>query len=232
MARTDEKVSRRSLVEQVADMLRERIASGEWLTDSRIPTEPELVALCGASRNTVREAVRALTFSGVLETRQGDGTYVRSRVDPSATMRALGKASLREHLELRSLLEVEAARLAAVRHKPADLLELRSLLAARGDRAQGEPSLAGFIERDLRFHRKIAQMSGNASLAVLYEFFAVSIGQHLAYTLLDAEQPEPGHAEHAAVVEAIASGDSERAAEAARQISGPALDLLGQEGQP
>ncbi|WP_460536342.1 FadR/GntR family transcriptional regulator [Chitinimonas naiadis] len=225
---TDGKVNRRSLVDQVADLLRARIELGEWLTDTRIPTEPELVALCGASRNTVREAVRALTFSGVLETRQGDGTYVRSRVDPTATMRALGKASLREHLELRSLLEVEAARLAALRHSPADLAELQQLLMARGDRAKGEPSLADFIERDLRFHRKIAQMSGNASLAALYEFFAVSIGQHLAYTLQDEAQPEPGHEEHAAVVVAIASGDPARAAEAARQISGPALQQLDQ----
>lgn len=222
----DSKVFRRSLVEQVADLLRERIAAGDWPTGTRIPTEPELVELSGASRNTVREAVRALTFAGVLETCQGDGTYVRNRIDPSATMRALGRASLREHLELRSLLEVEAARLAALRRSPAELAQLAALLAARGDRAPDAAGLADFIERDVRFHRQIAAMAGNAALAQLYDFFAVSIEQHLADALQDKALPEPGHAEHAAVVAAIAAGDAEAAAAAARQISGPTLARL------
>lgn len=222
----DNKVFRRSLVEQVADLLRERIAAGDWPTDTRIPTEPELVALSGASRNTVREAVRALTFAGVLETRQGDGTYVRNRIDPSATMRALGRAGLREHLELRSLLEVEAARLAALRRTPTELAELQALLAVRGDKAEGAADLADFIARDVRFHRKIAAISGNPALAALYDFFAVSIEQHLADSLRDTRLPEPGEAEHAAVVAAIAAGDAEAAARAARQISGPTLLVL------
>jgi len=221
----DNKVQRRSLVEQVADILRLHIERGDWPIDQRIPTEPELVLLTGASRNTVREAVRALTFSGMLEVKQGDGSYVRCRIDPTATMRTLGLASLREHLELRCLLEVEAARLAAQRCDAQGLLALRQALAHRGER-QGEQGLEAFIARDVAFHRKIADIAGNGALAALYGFFAISIEEHLATALRDSSLPEPSHAEHADIVEAIAQGDVEAAARAARAVTEPTLRAL------
>ncbi|QNM94789.1 FadR/GntR family transcriptional regulator [Chitinimonas koreensis] len=224
---TDSKVFRRSLTDQVADLLRARIEAGDWPLMSRIPTEPELVELTGASRNTVREAVRVLVAAGMLEARQGDGTYVLSRVDPSRAMLALSRAPLREHLELRCLLEVEAARLAALRRDEADLAALRALLPARGDRAEGrEEGMADFIEHDVRFHRRIADASGNAALAALYGFFSVSLAHHLGTTLRDTTLPEPGHAEHARIVDAIEAGDAAEAAEAARAVIAPMLEVL------
>ena len=70
--------SRPTLVRQVIDQLREQVASGAWPVGGRIPTEPQLVEALGVGRNTVREAVRALVHAGVLECRQGSGTYVIS----------------------------------------------------------------------------------------------------------------------------------------------------------
>ncbi|CAM5710563.1 Fatty acid metabolism regulator protein [Streptomyces hirsutus] len=67
---------RSALSEQVIATLRTQIASGEWPVGSRIPTEPELVEQLGVARNTVREAVRALAHNGLLDIRQGSGTYV------------------------------------------------------------------------------------------------------------------------------------------------------------
>ncbi len=96
---------RRSLVDLAVSAMRERLERGEWRVGERIPIEPELAAELGVSRNTVREAVRVLAFSGVLEVRQGDGTYVRSAVDASDVAHGLSRASLREHLEVRAMLE-------------------------------------------------------------------------------------------------------------------------------
>ena len=67
---------RSALSDQVIAALRNQITSGEWPVGSRIPTEPELVEQLGVARNTVREAVRALAHNGLLDIRQGSGTYV------------------------------------------------------------------------------------------------------------------------------------------------------------
>lgn len=67
---------RSALSDQVIAQLRNQITSGEWPVGSRIPTEPELVEQLGVARNTVREAVRALAHNGLLDIRQGSGTYV------------------------------------------------------------------------------------------------------------------------------------------------------------
>lgn len=214
-----------SLVELTADALRERIIAGAWPLGSRIPIEPELAALLGVSRNTVREAVRVLAFCGVLSVRQGDGTYVASRLDPAQALRALAQAGLVEQLETRTMLEVESARLAALRRNDADLAALRAALAARGERATDEP-LDGFITRDMAFHRAVTAAAHNAPLAALYDFCAESIHQALRVTLDDTSLPEPDHAAHAAIVDAIAAGDAELAAQAARAVIGPTLARL------
>lgn len=62
---------KRSLVDQALEQLRRRISDGVWPVGQRLPTEPELVAELGISRNTVREAMRVLAFSGLIEIRQG-----------------------------------------------------------------------------------------------------------------------------------------------------------------
>ena len=69
---------RAGLVDQVIDQMRGAITAGEWPVGRRIPPEPELVTALGVGRNTVREAVRALSHAGLLEVRQGDGTFVRA----------------------------------------------------------------------------------------------------------------------------------------------------------
>lgn len=75
------KLPRLSLVDSAVAELRSAVARGEWPVGERIPTEPRLSEQFGVGRNTVREAVRVLVHAGLLETRQGDGTYVRARLD-------------------------------------------------------------------------------------------------------------------------------------------------------
>ncbi|OTI02669.1 hypothetical protein CAZ07_35975, partial [Pseudomonas aeruginosa] len=91
---------KRSLVDQALEQLRLRISQGVWAIGERLPTEPELSAVLGISRNTVREAMRVFAFSGLLEIRQGDGSYLRSMTDPLVTIRALSHCTL-EQLRLR-----------------------------------------------------------------------------------------------------------------------------------
>ena len=99
---------KRSLVDQALEQLRLRINTGSWTVGQRLPTEPELAAELGISRNTVREAMRVLAFSGLIEIRQGDGSYLRAVVDPLDTMKALSRCSHEQARETRHILEVEA----------------------------------------------------------------------------------------------------------------------------
>src|SRR5262245_1339105 len=124
--------ARTTLVPQVIEQIRDQILSGEWPVGSRIPTEPELAAALGVGRNTLREAVLALVHAGLLERRQGSGTYVVGATElAGAVARRVADAQLAEVLEVRRALEVEAARSAARRRTDQDLDELDTALAAR-----------------------------------------------------------------------------------------------------
>ncbi|TIN53804.1 MAG: FadR family transcriptional regulator, partial [Mesorhizobium sp.] len=121
----------------------------------------------------VREAVRVLVSQGLLDTRQGSGTYVRSAVDTSAALDRVKRSGLRDQWEARAALDLEAARLAALRHTPADLKRMRQLLAERGTVADGGSD--AFIRRDLAFHKSVVAASGNRAMMELYDFFTAAI---------------------------------------------------------
>ncbi|MCA0279273.1 MAG: FCD domain-containing protein [Proteobacteria bacterium] len=212
--------TRTNLTDSAADSLRAEIVSGRWAVGERIPNEMALTDLLSVSRGTVREAVRALVSQGLLDTRQGSGTYVRSAVDPSAVLDRVKRAGLRDQWETRAALDAEAARLAALRHTPADLVKMRRLLEARGTVADGGHE--AFIRRDIDFHKSVVEASGNRAMIELYDFFTGAITETIKATL-SGELPEPDAPAHEAIVDAVASGDPDRAAAAVRAFMAPVL---------
>lgn len=212
--------SRTNLTDSAGESLRSEITSGRWSVGERIPNEAALAELLTVSRGTVREAVRALVSQGLLETRQGSGTYVRSTVDPSAALHRMKRAGLRDHWEARTALDVEAARLAALRHTPEDIVRMRRLLDARGTSADG--GREAFIRRDIAFHKSVVEASGNKAMIELYDFFTGAIAETIQATLV-GDLPEPDGAAHEAIVDAVASGDPDRAAAAIRGFVAPVL---------
>jgi len=208
---------RLSLVESTIDVMRAQIESGVWKVGERIPKEAELADMLQVSRNTVREAIRVLSYGNVLEVRQGDGTYVRSSIDPAEMMRRVSQSNLRDHMELRALLETEAARLAAMRRTSKDLVELDRLLKMRGEKTH-PGGLAAFVERDLAFHLAITRASHNGALEELYRYFSSAVRFNTQIALGEHELAEPSAAAHAKVVEAIRKQNPEGAAKAARTL--------------
>ncbi len=215
---------RANLSDTAAAGIRAEIASGRWAVGSRIPIEPQLALMLGVGRGTVREAVRTLVAGGLLEVRQGSGTYVRSGFDSATSLQKLRRASLRDQFELRCALEVEAARLAATRHTAKDLRRLRTLLAERGasNDAQGTE---GFVDRDLAFHLAIVDISGNLALVETCRFVSGYIKKTIASTMAQ-RLPEPDDEAHRAIVDAIASRDPERAATTVRAFMAPMIEAL------
>ncbi|MBB4685244.1 FadR/GntR family transcriptional regulator [Amycolatopsis jiangsuensis] len=200
---------RAGLVDQVIDQLRQAVRDGEWPVGYRIPTEPELVTQLGVGRNTVREAVRALAHTGILEVRQGDGTYVRATSEVSGAVRRLCGTELREVLQVRRVLEMEGARLAATARTDEDVAGLRELLHRR-DREWHERRGEDFAHTDAEFHLDVVRCGHNELLFELYRGLMEAITASVAST---TDHPE--HAErirHQGLVDAIEDGDAERAA--------------------
>ncbi len=200
---------RSALVDQVITQLRTKITSGEWGVGEKIPTEPELVAALGVGRNTVREAVRALAHAGLLDSRQGSGTYVRAASEMSgAVSRRVAAAGVREVFEVRRGLEHQAARLAAMRRTAADLTELDEALDVR-DAAWSSGDVAAFVEADAVFHTLVVSAAHNALLDDLYDDLGSAVRDALARDLderLDAE-----YVDHRGLVDAIRAQDADRA---------------------
>ncbi len=202
---------RSALADQVIAQLRNQITSGEWPVGSRIPTEPELVEQLGVARNTVREAVRALAHNGLLDIRQGSGTYVVATSELAGVMhRRFAAADPRHIAELRSTLESSAARLAAVRRTERDLRQLDTLMARR-EEAWASGDAEAFVAADATLHLAVVAASHNDVLTELYADLGDLLRDYLRGDVGPELRPE-NHMDHARLVEAIRAGDAETAA--------------------
>ena len=203
---------RSPLVELAVSQLREQVLSGQWPVGGRLPAETELAQRLEVGRSTVREAVRALVHAGLLETRQGSGTFVRSITPGAEWEPRLRRAAVLEAYEVREALEVQAARLAASRRTEADIEALRACLAER-DSARGTD--ARFVEADLAFHRAVVAAAHNPLLAEMFDSFAAVLREALIAIRSDqAVQGPDADAAHARLAAAIEAGDAAAAAQA------------------
>ncbi|MFJ6567365.1 FadR/GntR family transcriptional regulator [Streptomyces sp. NPDC091292] len=202
---------RSALSEQVIAALRTQIATGEWPVGSRIPTEPELVEQLGVARNTVREAVRALAHNGLLDIRQGSGTFVVATSELAGVMqRRFAGADPRHIAELRSTLEASAAKLAAERRTERDLKQLDTLLLRR-EEAWETGDAEAFVTADATFHLAIVAASHNDVMTAMYADLGEVLRDWLRKDVGQELTPE-NHMDHARLVDAIRVGDAEAAA--------------------
>ncbi len=206
-----QQVRRTSLIAQVTEQLRTEIRSGRWPVGSRIPTEPELTELTGTGRNTVREAVQALVHAGMLERRQGSGTYVTADSDlGGALTKYFADAVERDVLELRQALDTHAARLAAQRRDAADIDSLRQHLEEYRQRPNTDDAA---IHADVQLHRAIVVASHNPVYLEFYDSLLPVIEQGIRSRT--AQAANTYHDQHAELVDAVIQGDPEHAARVA-----------------
>jgi DNA-binding FadR family transcriptional regulator len=134
---------RDSLATEIVTWMRHEIEVGSWVVGERIPTEPILCEMTGVGRNTVREAVQALVHTGLLQRRQGSGTYVTGRTEGTTTLRRyLTDSSSVDVVEFRGALCASAAYLAAERRDESEVEGLRVLLASIEGSYSSAPSEA------------------------------------------------------------------------------------------
>ncbi|MFD8274073.1 FadR/GntR family transcriptional regulator [Streptomyces flaveolus] len=160
-----------AVTDEAIEKIKGMIVSGALRPGDRLPKESELAAGLGLSRNSLREAVRALSLIRILDVRQGDGTYVTS-LDPQLLLEALGFVvdfhrddTVLEFLAVRRILEPAATAMAASRIGERELDELGGRLDALGD----DPPVEELVAADLEFHRAVVGASGNSVLCSLLE---------------------------------------------------------------
>jgi len=177
MTNEGKEISARSQTDIVIDEIKKMLLSGVLSSGSRLPIEKELALQLGVSRGSLREGVRALAALGILETKQGDGTYVTS-LDPQTILSPMGflsdiggKAQASELLAIRRVLETESAGLAAQKITSEELTLLENNLKSVEIQLESpkEIDLEAFIEADTNFHAIIAKASGNQPMAALID---------------------------------------------------------------
>ena len=204
---------------RIAAQIGSDIQEGRLKPGDKLPTEHFLAKSLGVSRSVVREAIAQLRNEGLVETRQGVGAFVTER--QSRTIRIdegelFKRDSFRDLFQLRIPLEIEAAGLAAVNYKEADLERIDEALARM---TGSEKWTDEGIDADLAFHRAIAEATGNDYFALFIGFIAERISLAIAAARARVELEEIVNVtidEHVVVRNAIASRNPKAAREAMR----------------
>jgi GntR family transcriptional repressor for pyruvate dehydrogenase complex len=202
----------KSVTQIAIDEIKGMITRGDLKPGDRLPREADLAARIGLSRSSLREAVRALTLIRILETRQGDGTYVTS-LEPDLLLESVGfVADLHQDvgqiLEVRRILEAAATALAA-QHISADELATLAVLVNEMEMAT---TVEAMVENDLAFHRTIAGASRNVVLASLLESLSTRTSRVRVWRgLTQAGALEQTRTEHRAIYAALAERRAELA---------------------
>jgi DNA-binding FadR family transcriptional regulator len=207
-----------ALTDEAMDKIKAMIVAGELAPGSRLPKEDVLARQLGLSRNSLREAVRALTAMRILVSRQGDGTYVSS-LEPHLLLEALsfaadvsqGRAAL-QLLQVRRLLEPQATGLAAAMLQPHDLQELRDIL----DRCRSAATVEDFVAHDIAFHLRIVEAVGNPVLSMLLEVLSTRTQRvRIVRGSRTRDALDSAHQDHEEILRALQARDALLAVSAA-----------------
>jgi GntR family transcriptional regulator, transcriptional repressor for pyruvate dehydrogenase complex len=190
--------------------------SGQVAPGQKIASERQLAAALGVGRSGVREAIKSLSLLGLLEVRQGDGTYITgsaSNLLPEVVEWGLllGEQRILDLVEVREHLEVFIAGLAAERHTPDDVAALQAAVETMSGAGS---DVSRYIKGDYGFHRALAQATGNEVLISLSHSFRALLQVWSARCVEEERDTARLAAEHQPIVRAVerANANAARAA--------------------
>lgn len=217
-----------SVTDDAIAKIKAMIVSGDLKPGSRLPREADLAADLGVSRNSLREAVRALSLVRILDVRQGDGTYVSS-LEPKSLLDAMSfllefhqDDSVLDILGVRRIMEPAATALAAQQMTEDQIEHLRTLVEPETS------SVTELVALDLNFHAAIAAASSNKVLASLLDSLSLPTMRARIWRGITEERAfERTVAEHRGICDAIAAHDPELARARALAHVGGVMEWLG-----
>jgi GntR family transcriptional repressor for pyruvate dehydrogenase complex len=204
------------LVHRVVDEIERLMADGQLAPGMKLPPEREFAETLGVSRTVVREAMHTLTAKGLLESRHGSGTTVRqvtreALIEPLGWLMQAYGATLDDLHGVRSILEIEIAKLAATQASEADIAGLREIVVQM---ERHKDDVTTFVALDADFHQALSETTHNPLLAVLLDSVRelmqeVRLQVHRHPVIYDTIVPD-----HVDIVNAIAARDPETAGRA------------------
>jgi GntR family transcriptional repressor for pyruvate dehydrogenase complex len=211
-----EPIEKNSMTELVAKQLLGLLTDGYLKPGDKLPPERELANQLKVGRTTVREALKLLTLSGLLEARRGDGTYVRKDFTNFVLQQITWPLHLSTQqvdmiLEVRLPLEIQAAKLAAERSTPEELREIAQLIELPKSKSR---NVTRETEIDLAFHEAIADASHNELLCHLMHSLQSILRQYIELAGKMTDDSETTVEEHRRIYEAIAAKDPKVAGKA------------------
>ena len=213
-----------SALQRVVRLIREE----DYRQGMKLPAERNLAETLSVGRPAIREAIRALQVLNVVESRRGDGTYIKSLAglfDGSpASIQALPDVDTIQLLEVRRMFEPAAAALAAGRATPAHISAIEHELVCQ----ERDPQDYRLLERhDLLFHEAIVEAAGNVVLSGIMRNLTPLLLKSLKITAQTTLDIPKVIRQHRAILETIRHGQSDLAEIAMKEhLQTTALDLL------
>ncbi len=207
--------AREPLTSEVTRRLLDHILSGTVKAGERMPSERKLAEALGVGRAIVRQALKSLTLLGLLEVRQGNGTYLRRTDSPFLPVAIewgllLGARNATDLVEARHHLEVVLAGLAAERRDEVTLDEMRRTAAAMSETTDPDE----FIAADLAFHTAMAEAAGNQMLLQIMTSIRTLLQVWIGRVVRKSPEPGATASEHHAILLAIEMHDAPAARKA------------------
>jgi GntR family transcriptional repressor for pyruvate dehydrogenase complex len=202
--------------QQVADQIQRLIASGALKPGDLLPPERELAAKFGVGRSSLRDAIRTLEVSGIVESRHGAGTVIRelttdALVLPISSVLVRRREMVAELLDVRRMLEPGLAARAARNATPEEIAQLEAILKRQGERIRkGEKT----IEEDSAFHYGIAVAARNGVVMKVLHVLMHLLRESRARSLQVPGRVERSYAGHRRILKAIKRRDGKAAAAA------------------
>lgn len=220
------KVSKLPLYQRLVKQIQEMIFRGELELGDRLPSEAELCEQFGVSRTVVREATKSLVDRGLLSAEPGRGTFVTAvstehLADSFGLFVKASEVSTRNLIEVRELLEVKIAKLAAERASPGHLARMEGALEEMSralEKMEGDvDAVEEFIRADCDFHMVLAEAAQND---IFYALIGSLVEEVQDMRRSSADVPvgfRKAQQHHRTMYECVSRGDSQGAAEAMRQ---------------
>lgn len=226
-----QQVRRQRLYEQVVEALVQYARADGLAVGDRLPPERALAEQLGISRPSLKQALIALEVQGLIETRHGGGSYLRSTELSGEPLESLldRRTRLPDVLDAREALEVKLAALAAERHTEADAREIELSL----EQMEAEIRKDGDIEQsDARFHRAVAAAARSAVLEKFMRQIGDEVAESRRESLRQPGRPSKSLAQHREIAREIRRGNPTGAAEAMRRHLGTVRDTQLLNWQP
>ena len=206
-----------SIIEQLISMIKE----GKLKVGERLPPERTLAEMFNVSRASIREAFSAMEVIGLIDVRQGEGSYITDLniapfINTIAPLFVRNESMETDLLEFRKMIEIEAVKLAANKHENADLTLLKKNLESMHLALQKNDINMG-AEADIQFHKAIFDLTGNVVLLKAAEFTAYILESSVKFNrtkiLKDHSNSKILYHQHNQIYQAIKHGNAELATE-------------------